>query len=204
MKTLKKYDKCTVEFYDKNYSNYDQSTHNLELTDQLFSFMKLIKPGGRILDIGCGTGRDIQQFQKAGFFADGVEPSKSMAKLAIERTKALILEKSAEDINDKEKYNGIWACASLLHLPKKRFESVIKKIARALTVNGYCYISLKEGIGEARDADGRFFSYYTEEEIKKTIKHIKNISLIKIWLSDDSAHRLSTRWINILIKKQEP
>ncbi|MBI8217103.1 class I SAM-dependent methyltransferase [Pseudomonas aeruginosa] len=193
----------TIEFYNKNLNSYSESTCNLNLSDQLNTFTNLLPPQGRILDIGCGIGRDILYFQSLGFVTDGIEPSILMARVARKKTRAQIIEISAEELNDKDKYDGIWACASLLHIPKRKIESVINKIAQALKKEGYCYISLKEGIGEVRESDGRLFSYYTAEEITKSINRSGSMGLLKIWKSSDAVQRSNTQWLNILLIKSK-
>lgn len=201
MKTIKA-DSQTVEFYERSCDLYDAKTFNLVLSSQWSNFASRVKHGGRILDIGCGTGRDIKHFQNLGFIVDGLEPSKKMATLAKIRTHANIINGPVENIDFIETYDGIWACASLLHVKKESFLEVIKITLKALKYDGVLYISLKEGEGQDRLEDGRLFSYFTKEEIYRAFELTPNAKIIKYWSTTDSAGRDDVTWLNTIIKKQ--
>ncbi|WP_300244762.1 class I SAM-dependent methyltransferase [Pseudomonas sp.] len=191
----------TIDFYEKSFEIYDTKTFNLDLSVQWNIFASKVKPRGKILDVGCGTGRDIKHFQSLGFLVDGLEPSKNMATLANARTHAHIFNIPIEAIDLKEHYDGVWACASLVHVKKDLFPKTIEAIIKSLKYGGYLYISLKEGNGQARLEDGRLFSYFTKEEIFKTVDLLPNASIVKFWSSTDSAGREDVTWLNTIIQK---
>ncbi|HCR1208409.1 TPA: class I SAM-dependent methyltransferase [Pseudomonas aeruginosa] len=198
--TDKKPDTETIDYYNRNILKYDNTTYNLKLAEQWSEFLSQVKPQGAILDVGCGTGRDIVHFKNLGFYVEGIEPSTLLAKLARARTGSIIREASVENIEHKDRYDGIWACASLLHLPKASLPETLKKLTRALREDGCLYISLKQGTEESRKPDGRYFSSYLPNEITMILDKIPNISQPKIWITEDAALRSNTKWINILIK----
>lgn len=143
-------------------------------------------------------------FKNLGFSVDGLEPSKNMASIASKRTHSNIFNIPVESLDIAEDYDGIWACASLLHVNKESFPYVIRAILRALKYDGYLYISLKEGDEQIRLEDGRLFNLFTEEKISKIFENLPNASIIKSWSTTDSAGRDDVAWLNIMIKKERP
>ncbi|MBW4793324.1 class I SAM-dependent methyltransferase [Pseudomonas tolaasii] len=196
-----KADPQTIEYYDSFAKSYDLKTFQLELTDQWNSFASMLNVGAKILDVGCGTGRDIKHFQNLGFLVDGIEPSRKMAAIARSKTNATIFSMAAEDINFIDSYDGIWACASLVHIQKALFVKTLKAILKALKSGGYLYISLKEGEGQTRLNDGRLFSYFTKSDLHEIVSTLTNASIIKSWATSDSAGRGDISWINMIIQK---
>lgn len=199
--SIMKGDASTINFYNKNHENYDNDTSQLELKEQWKIFESRIRPGGKILDIGCGSGRDITHFQTRGFSVEGLEPSTAMAEMARKRTNARIYIQPAEQLCANNQYDGIWACASLLHISKKNIKETIQRIAQALNKNGHAYISVKSGSGELRKEDGRLFSNYSSEELKEIISTIPEIVIVTLWTTPDAAQREDLEWINLLLKK---
>jgi hypothetical protein len=108
---------------------------------------------------------------------------------------------SAEQVDAVELYDGIWACASLLHVPKLRFDSVIVKIFSALRKGGSFYMSLKEGVGELRSQDGRLFSLYEKDEVEEVLARLPGAKVVDVWFSEDESKRFNTRWLNFLVCK---
>lgn len=197
-------DSETIDYYEKSFETYDSKTFHLDLSPQWDFFANTVRPGGKILDIGCGTGRDIIHFKNLGFSVDGLEPSKNMASIASKRTHANIFNIPVESLDIVEHYDGIWACASLLHVKKESFPYVISAILRALKYDGYLYISLKKGDEQIRLEDGRLFSLFTEEKISIIFENLPGASIIKSWSTTDSAGRGDVVWLNMMIKKEQP
>lgn len=100
-----------------------------------------------------------------------------------------------------EEFNGIWACASLLHLPKNELENVLETLLKALKASGVMYVSFKAGTGEAMEK-GRFFSYYNENELKSILQKVGSNEVVKCWTSEDVRRsRQKQSWTNCLAKK---
>lgn len=193
---------ATINYYNENYPEYDTSTNDIKLTEQWNQFLAHVRQKGLILDVGCGTGRDMLHFQHKGFHVEGIEPSSQMARISRERTGALIDEISVENLKYQNRYDGIWACASLLHLPKSSLPNTLRALIRALKKGSPMYISLKQGTGDIRKPDGRYFSSYLPAEITEILNKTRDIYDSKIWITDDATSRNNTKWINILITKQ--
>jgi len=164
-------------------------------------FLELMPETGIILDAGCGSGRDTRFFMHQGFKVIAFDNSSKMVKLASDFTGRDCLLLSFEDIEFKNKFHGIWACSSLLHVHKNRMLHVLKKLGAALKPDGIMYISFKYGNSESLRA-GRHFSNYDEHEFKELLTEIDGLNLKKMWKTKDlKPGTKNEKWLNILIEK---
>ena len=107
-----------------------------------------------------------------------------------------------EELNEVELYDGVWACASILHVEKKQLPEIIKKIAIATKKGGIVYTSFKYGDFEGI-RNGRFFTYLTEESFEELLRKVPELAIEKLWISADvRAERGEERWLNIVLRKQ--
>ncbi|MDU9027641.1 class I SAM-dependent DNA methyltransferase [Pseudomonas mediterranea] len=194
-------DTLTLKYYDSVCDEYDKFSSSIDMQAQWEVFERKLPLGSKILDLGCGTGRDIQYFLSKGYNVEGLEPSVAMANIARLKTGAKIINLAAEQMDFAGEFDGVWACASLIHIPKSALVATLPKIARALKFGGYFYLSLKQGVGEARNNDGRFFSFYEMDEILELLLNVNQLEGVEHWLSKDLAGRSDTQWINVLVKK---
>ena len=105
------------------------------------------------------------------------------------------------ELDAKEYYDGIWACASILHLPKSELRNVLCKIAGALKPGGYCYTSFKYGEFEG-ERNGRHFTDFTEKTIENFIAGLRNLTIVDEWISSDvRPGRTEEKWLNVIIQK---
>ncbi|MCK8663759.1 class I SAM-dependent methyltransferase [Pseudomonas azerbaijanoccidens] len=196
-------DEKTINFYNENSESYSNKTLDLQLTEQWNAFSHLMNKGGSILDIGCGSGRDMIKFQSLGFTTEGLEPSPLMAKIARKNTNSIVHEIPVEQLSTIERYDGIWACASLLHVHKNHISHSIENILRALKNDGLLYFSLKTGTGQKRQSDDRLFTYYDKTAILSLLEKFKNIKIIRIWSTQDAGQRTENEWLNCILRKVE-
>lgn len=197
-------DDRTIKYYNHNGEKYAAKTLNLQLSGQWTEFSTYIKPKGKILDIGCGSGRDMIKFQQLGFMTEGIEPSHAMAKIARQNSGSIVHEIPVEKMAFQNKFDGVWACASLLHVHEKNILPVIEIILNSLKINGYFYFSLKHGCGQTRHDDDRLFVYYNEHTIRKITDQLNYIKVVRIWTTEDSAKRPDDLWLNCIVKKSQP
>ncbi|SVB60985.1 uncharacterized protein METZ01_LOCUS213839, partial [marine metagenome] len=108
----------TIDFYNKNAENYCSKTIGIDLTQIYEKFLKYIPKQGAILDLGCGSGRDSLYFLNNGFDVTSMDASIEMVKLSSKLINQKTIHRKIEDIDFKDKFDGIWACASLLHINK--------------------------------------------------------------------------------------
>jgi SAM-dependent methyltransferase len=193
----------TVEYYDDNVESYFKSTKALAGMNEVYEpFLALIPAGGHILDAGCGSGRDSKNFKDKGYQITSFDASKPLAKKASEFIGQEVLHMKFNEVKDINKYDGIWACASLLHVPKVEVDESLISLSKALKPGGILYASFKDGNEESMDSKGRFFSYYDEAGLKELISRHKELELVKIWKNGDTLNRKGTVWNNILVRKK--
>ena len=164
-------------------------------------FLKHIPPQGRILDFGCGSGRDAKYFYDRGFDVDAVDGSEELCKLASEYTGLHVKQMLFSDLDVVEKYDGIWACASILHLPSLDLRNVLLKMIKAIKNGGVIYASFKYGEFEGM-RNGRYFTDLTETSLKKYIADIENIKMVDLWITGDvRTDRGDEKWLNLILQK---
>ena len=163
-------DQETVNVYDKKISDYKKLISK-ELKDtNLDIFMNMIERGGKVLDLGCGTGSASLELSKRGFLPFPVDASLEMIKVAEALLKIKARKISFDEIDEHNFYHAIWANFSLLHTTKNEFSDMLKILFSALKEKGILFFSLKRGVGESRDKLGRFYSYYEKSEVEKYLE----------------------------------
>ena len=191
----------TLDFYNNNSKSYIESTLSVDMSHLYKDFLKHIPKGGHILDLGCGSGRDSLEFIKRGYNITAVDGSKELSIAASKIIGQEVIFNKFEDLQLTEKFHGIWACASLLHINKRDLINVIKNISSNLEDNGVFYMSFKYGKGEYIDEKGRYFNCYIEETFKEMILAVPKLEIIKIYKSEDTiGGRNNLQWLNVLLK----
>lgn len=186
-------------YYDVNAKEYIESTINCDMSFHYQKFLKYLPKTGKILDVGFGSGRDMVYFKSLGYDVEGIDTSLEFVKNMMEQGFDVKLE-SACEINNSDEYDGIWACASLLHIKRDELEEVIIRCINALKENGILYCSFKYGDKEV-EKDNRYFNFINEEIIEKISKRC-NIEIIEIYKSTDvRKDRNKEEWINVIVRK---
>jgi len=166
-------------------------------------FCGMLRPAARILDAGCGTGRDSLALQERGFRVDAFDASEEMVELA----KSIGINArvgNLQSLSARNRYDGIWACASLIHVPRIQLNDVIKRLVRALKPKGILFIALKEGIGESFECDGRFTSYHQLDGFTDLLAWETGARIVSSWRSRKPRRYGSPRWLYFVIRKQRP
>ncbi len=201
--TNKKYRRhiSTMEYYNRNARAYYDQTVNLDISNCYNQFLKFIPLNGKILDAGCGSGRDSRLFKQQGYSVVSFDISKDLVDLASRLIGQKVLHMSFSDLDFENEFHGIWASASLLHVPQEEIDDVFGKLSKALKENGILYASFKYGSKERKDGD-RFFNDYNEEKLKLFINCHKNLKIENIWITEDvRADRKNEFWVNALFMK---
>ncbi|MEE8589182.1 MAG: class I SAM-dependent methyltransferase [Sulfurimonadaceae bacterium] len=191
----------TLEYYADNAQDFFDNTYNKEMTEIYQKVLPLIPLHGSILDAGCGSGRDSYYFLSNGYKVNAFDASKEMAALATSYIKQEVRCLTFDEIKDIEVYDGIWAAASLLHLPYSKLSATFTQLTKALKDNGVFYASFKYGEQEYNKA-GRHFTPLNEEKAQLLFEQLNTLQLIDVWLSDDvRQERKGEKWLNLLAKK---
>ncbi len=193
----------TIKYYNDNVDAYARRTMVCLLPHLYDPFGEFLPASARILDAGCGVGRDTRHFIEEGHIVISFDVSIEMVKKCREYPHAYCIQRSFDEVNFKEEFDGVWANASLVHLMKSDATKTISHLATALKPGGIMFISLKEGEGAKEEDDGRFFQYYTEIETKDLYTADGRLSLIKLWKSASAIENGSDQavWLNILLKR---
>lgn len=191
----------SVDYYDKNAQTYFDTTKNVDMEKQYTAFLELLKPGAKILDAGCGSGRDSKNFIEKGYSVTAIDGSTELAKKASSFIGQEVMPLKFNQLKFKNEFDGVWACASLVHIPKKEFDESFTPLVDSLKEGGYLYTCMKLGEGESEDNKGRPFSYYSWDELEAAISKQPDLKIVKMFSSDDKLKRADTGWVNIIAQK---
>ena len=188
------------EYYEINAKQYAAATFSADMSEQYQSVLPLLKNGAKILDVGSGSGRDACYFQKQGYQVTALEPSKNLGREIRKVFSGEIVCSDIQSYQTTERYDGIWACASLIHLQEEEVLCFFRKIDMYLNDNGIVYASGKSGISTGEVADGRFFLEFTEQLVEKILTVNKQLKLEQLWYTEDVSGRRGFRWLNVVLR----
>jgi SAM-dependent methyltransferase len=192
----------TIQFYDTNAEDYCKSTLETDMESLYIPFLELIPVGGKILDAGCGSGRDTKAFLERGYFVTSFDASARMVELSSHLTGLQTHHMRFQDVDFHDDFDGIWACSSLLHVQQTEIDDVIARLSTALRPQGILYLSFKEGKGE-RSLGGRHYTDFTEMSLKDFLTGRSEFEIVRIWTSNDPRPNREERWVNALVRKVE-
>ena len=191
----------TLDYYNKNASSFAEKTIDVDFHDTQKHFQELLPEQGYILDFGCGSGRDIKYFLSQNFRVDAIDGSEELCRIASDYTGIKVKKMLFQELDEIEKYDGIWACSSILHLTQNELKTVFGKMVKALKRDGIIYTSFKYGDFEG-ERNGRYFTDFTEEKFNKFVQNIENIKLKEVWITYDvRPGRGEEKWLNLILQK---
>lgn len=192
----------TLSYYNNNAKKFAISTQTVDFEDTQKKYLGKTQVGAHLLDFGCGSGRDTKYFLDHGYTVDAIDGSEEMCKLATEYTGIQVKRMLFQELDEQEKYNGIWACSSILHLPIEELESVLNKMSAALKPQGIIYTSFKYGTFKG-ERNGRYFTDMTEETFAALLKKLPTLSLEEQWITSDvRPGRGNEKWLNLILRKK--
>lgn len=191
----------TLGYYDSHADKFYKSTVNIEFTTMQEKFLTKLEKGSNILDFGCGSGRDTKYFFEQGYNVEAIDGSAELCKLAGEYTGIKVKNILFQELSEADKYDGIWACSSILHLPVGELDEVMKKMVIALKKNGIIYTSFKYGTF-AGERSGRYFTDMTEEVFAVFLSGIDGLKIEEQWITSDvRPGRGEEKWLNLILRK---
>ena len=159
-------DEATIRFYAAQAPVYASSGPG-GASRHLEAFLALLPPGARILELGCGGGRDAAHMIAQGFDVTPTDGVPEMARKAAERIGRPVRVMRFDELDEEEAYDAVWANASLLHVPREALPAVLARIRRALRPGGLHFASYKARGQEARDSFGRYFNHPAADELRE-------------------------------------
>ena len=192
----------TIDYYNNNAKEYFDFTVNADMQMQYDSFLKFVKRAGKILDFGCGSGRDALYFKNKGYEVTAIDGSEEMCKLARDYTGLDVKCMDFKDFNEVDSYDGIWACGSLSHLERKDFLEMLKRLRDALMENGHIFIAMKKGEGEEVTEDGRYY-YYLDFNDMEDIAEDMDLKTVMVYMSRSVNNPDEPKyWNNYILKRK--
>ena len=186
----------TIDYYNANAQSFAEGTLTADMTALYGFFEKYLEKGAAILDLGCGAGRDAKYFLDKGYAVTAVDGSAELCRIAAEHAGIPVRCMLFEELDYDRQFDGIWACASLLHVEKEKLPELLAKIRDALKPGGVLYCSFKYG-DFCGERNGRYFTNLDENGLEELIGGIAGLSLLEIKITGDVREgRRDELWIN--------
>lgn len=187
----------SVAYYDENTERFFAETVGIDMSALHEAFLAKVPAGGLVLDAGCGSGRDSKAFLARGYRVFAFDASVEMARRAEIHIGQRVAVRRFADVDEHDLYDGVWACASLLHLPEANIPDALARLWAALKPGGVLFLSLKLGEGE-RQKDGRHFTDVSEARLHEWLRALPELHDVTIWLTADRRPDRPEQWVNAL------
>lgn len=193
----------TINYYNQNAREFVFNTVGAYMEYNQKYFCERIPKGALILDFGCGSGRDAKYFMSQGYQVEALDGSEELCRIASDFTGIEVQHRYFHELDEEDKYDGIWACSSILHLPIDELKGVFPKMAKALRNQGVVYASFKYGEFEG-ERDGRYFTDLNEERLHRLADDTGVFIVEETWITSDvRPGRDGEKWMNMILKKKE-
>ncbi|MDG2422970.1 MAG: methyltransferase domain-containing protein [Phycisphaerales bacterium] len=188
----------TVEYYNKNANAFIERSRTADLNHAYARFLAIVPSGGRVLDAGCGSGRDSKYFIEKGFDVEAFDASREMVKFASDHAGVEVQHLRFDQIRYNKEFDAVWASASLLHVPKDDIQAVLHRLILALMDGGVLYLSVKvrESI---TPAGGRCFYYYTPNELEQLLSSRDDAVVLDTWIKEEEG----CLWANAMCRREQ-
>jgi SAM-dependent methyltransferase len=193
----------TVAYYDQHAAEFCRRTQQVDMSALYAPFLACLRPGARILDAGCGSGRDSAALLALGYDVVSMDASSEMVAATTALTGRPAFRLRFDEIGFEREFDGIWACASLLHVPRRQLPAILVRLAAAMRPHGVMYASFRYGTGEHL-RDGRLFTDLDEAALRDLVRGAPCLAIRTIWVTDDTRdERMGVRWINALLEVRD-
>jgi 2-polyprenyl-3-methyl-5-hydroxy-6-metoxy-1,4-benzoquinol methylase len=192
----------TQKYYQHKAQGYFTETTAMTMSPVLEKFALYLEAGDHVLDVGCGSGRDSLWFLNHGFQVTAIDTCRELSALASEYIGQEVFVLDYQTISWNNEFEGIWACASLLHCPKSEIADALVRLVEALKPGGVFYMSFKHGNGEIIDDLGRFFNNYTMESLRLEINKVPEVVIVDAWENNIELRGENQTWVNAFVQKR--
>lgn len=185
-------------YYDQNAKAYAERTWSMDMSEERRRFLAALPEGGAILDAGCGSGRDTLAFKNAGYPVAAFDGSAALVAEASQRTGLPVQHLRYDQFEEEARFDGVWACSSLVHLNDDDFRDTLRRFRRAMRPMGTFFLCMKEGKGMRTDAAGRPFNDFTKDRLRTFLRQ-EGLSLLQIWRTPQRSPE-GGWWLNVLCR----
>jgi len=193
----------SIEYYNQKADAFFDRTINIDMSLAYGKFLSHLSKNAKILDAGCGVGRDAKYFKDLGYDITAFDGSIEMTRLSSNLLGQPTLHLKFQDIAFVQEFDAIWACASLLHVPYDELGTVIKRLYQAVKPQGVFYASFKYGDCQ-RTVEERTFYDMNEKIIQPYLGNL--FSIIEFWQTPDMVSKIApspaNAWLNVLCRKR--
>jgi SAM-dependent methyltransferase len=197
-----KEERATSAYYERNAQKYFELTIGIDMSGLYDRFLRYIPRRGLILDAGSGSGRDTLVFLKRGYDVEAFDSSPTLCGLSTRLTGVRARVLRFQELESMLRYDGVWACASLLHVPLEELHDALNRLVRALKPSGALYVSFKHGSGQRRSDDGRLYTDLDEPGLRRLFASFPNMTLAQVWISaGEGGLRGKHEWLNAIALK---
>ena len=190
----------SIPYYDTNAQHFFDTTIGYDLSELYALFLPHLPKGAKILDAGCGSGRDAKCFFDQGYKVVAFDGSQHLVKLARQLTGLPIQHRLLSQVNEVEEFDGIWASASLLHVPKTELHIILEKLKMALKPKGIWYMSFRCGQGE-QDEGERYFYDQTIDSLTKILTQLGGVNILHMTIPEKLRSRRGYEFIACVVQK---
>ena len=191
----------TLDFYEQNAHRYATRTDKIDITDIHQLFLAELTPADRVLDLGCGPGRDAELFQDLGYRVTCVDGSAAMCDLARQRGLRDVRQANFDTFTaPADSFDAIWSMAAMLHVPWDEMPALLNRYADMLKVGGVFYMSFKALEEAGCDADGRYFNAPTYTQLIHLALSSGRFEVAHLWMCDDASGR-PVKWRNLILRR---
>ena len=193
----------TLTYYNTNAHRFTSDTLDVEFSTIQDSFLAQLPAGALILDFGCGSGRDSRYFLQKGYRVEACDGSEEMVKAATRNAGIPVKKMLFSELNEENRYDGLFACASILHVPSKDLPDIFTRMKKAVKKGGILYVSFKYGTFEGI-RNGRYFTDLTEESLQVILDKVGGLEIIRTGITGDARPgREDEKWLNVLLRASD-
>jgi SAM-dependent methyltransferase len=199
-KMTQPFDPASIVYYNENSDAFIANTADVDMGKLYEPFLEHVPTGGRILDLGCGSGRDSKFFSNQFYDVVAIDASAKMVEATRSIVDADVLQLRFDEMDFADEFDGIWACASLLHIPEAELKNILEKCLQALRPPGSMFVSFKYGSTQ-RTKGGRLFTDLNEGKLMALLDTLKYGLVVSHWVTPDARpDRPDEKWLNAVIR----